>query len=403
MKAKIKDFLTLLQTDRKTQLMAGVGLLVVFAFFMNSAPEAPRKKPMPQVKPKKVSAGGAGTAEAYEDLVTSFAQDVKVLQESVKLLQTEASSREKQFQDYDAKTAAIFTKILERMNSGEFSNAGGSTNQNGNNYNNNMAPIDVDNGESTNANGAQGASFAPASQELEPFGLDHVEPAPPPLPPREKSAFVAVGDSVRIKLLAGVNAPTDGTPYPVVFKLHDDIIGPDGSRLPLGEARLIAAAQGSLADSRALFRLTDLSVRLPDGQRRTYKVDGWVVGEDGIRGMKGRLIDHLGKAIGAASAIGAAKGATEALKSTQTTDFLSDDGSVTQLATGDTASLLATSAIAGGLGGWGEIIKDRINQLVPHVEVLSGREGTAVFAKSIIIDGLFEAMEDDSSGLASLD
>lgn len=399
MKTKIKDFLTMLQTDRKTQLGAGLAMILLLALFMNQAPEAPKRK-APPVKPKKISAGGAGTAEAYEDLVTTFAQDLKVLQDSVKQIQTDNNNREKQFQDYDAKTAAIFTKILERMNSGEL--GGGAQNVGMNNNSGAMAPVDVETGD-TMANPNQAGSFAPASQELEPFGLDNSEPAPPPLPPREKSAFVAVGDSVRVKLLAGVNAPTDGTPYPVVFKLHDDILGPDGSRLPLGEARLIAAAQGSLSDSRALFRLTDLSVRLPDGQRRTYKVDGWVVGEDGIRGMKGRLIDHLGKAIGAATAIGASKGATEALKATQTTNFLSDDGSITQLASGDTASLLATSALAGGLGGWGEIIKDRISQLVPHVEVLSGREATAVFAKSIVIDGLFEAMEDDGAGLASLD
>jgi hypothetical protein len=399
MKTKIKDFLTMLQTDRKTQLGAGLAMILLLALFMNQAPEAPKRK-APPAKPKKISAGGAGTAEAYEDLVTTFAQDLKVLQDSVKQIQTDNNNREKQFQDYDAKTAAIFTKILERMSSGELGS--GSQNSGMSNTAGSMAPVDVETGD-TMANPNQTGSFAPASQELEPFGLDNSEPAPPPLPPREKSAFVAVGDSVRVKLLAGVNAPTDGTPYPVVFKLHDDILGPDGSRLPLGEARLIAAAQGSLADSRALFRLTDLSVRLPDGQRRTYKVDGWVVGEDGIRGMKGRLIDHLGKAIGAATAIGASKGATEALKATQTTNFLSEDGSITQLATGDTASLLATSALAGGLGGWGDIIKDRINQLVPHVEVLSGREATAVFAKSIVIDGLFEAMEDDSTGFASLD
>jgi hypothetical protein len=402
MKAKIKDYLTLLQTDRKTQMIAGVGLVIIVAFFMNTPPE-PKKTPFKKpVAPQKISAGGAGTAEAYEDLVTSFAQDLKVLQESQKQLISRFDTKEKEFQEYDAKTAAIFTKILERMNSGEM--GGGNANANGSMaQSSGMAPVDVESGDNGAASGQGNGSFAPVSQELEPFGLEHAEPAPPPLPPREKSAFVAVGDSVRIKLLAGVNAPTDGTPYPVVFKLHDDIIGPDGSRLPLGEARLIAAAQGSLPDSRALFRLTDLSVRLPDGQRRTYKVDGWVVGEDGIRGMKGKLIDHLGKAIGAATAIGAAKGASEALKATQSTNFISDDGTVTQLASGDAASLLATSALAGGLGNWGDIIKDRMNQLVPQVEVLSGREGTAVFAKSIVIDGLFEAMEDDNSGFASLD
>ena len=109
---------------------------------------------------------------------------------------------------------------------------------------------------------------------------------------------------MRVKLLAGVNAPTDGTPYPVVLKLLGNVMGPDGNTIPLGEARLIAAAQGSLTDSRVLFRLTRLSIRLPNGRRKEFAIDGWVVGEDGIRGMSGVLIDPIGKAIGGAAMAG---------------------------------------------------------------------------------------------------
>ena len=74
-------------------------------------------------------------------------------------------------------------------------------------------------------------------------------------------------------------------------------MGPDGNAVPLGEARIIAAAQGSLTDSRVLFRLTRLSIRLPSGKRKEFPIDGWIVGEDGIRGLEGVLIDPIGKAI----------------------------------------------------------------------------------------------------------
>ncbi len=389
MKQKIKDYLLLLQNDRKTQILTGIVLVMLVAFVFNSPPtRAPQKGP----KVTQLGTGGTGTKEAYEDLLNAFSRDLQVTQDQLKKVQQELKDKDKSFSDYDAKTAAIFTKILERMNSGEMGSSGGVSGA--------YAPIDIDG--SSSAIGASG-SLAPGSQELEPFGLDQSDPLPPPPPPRNRSAFVAVGDSVRIKLLAGVNAPTDGTPYPVVFKLDDDVLGPDGSRLPLGEARLIAAAQGSLSDSRALFRLTDLSIRLPDGQRRTYKVDGWVVGEDGIRGMRGRLIDYLGKALGAAGAIGAAEGAANALQAAKTTSVISDDGGLSNIATGGTAEFITAGALSGGLGAWGDIIKDRIDQLVPHVEVLSGRGATAIFAKSVVIDGLFEALEDDSTAFGSLD
>ncbi|MCB9030749.1 MAG: hypothetical protein H6619_06825 [Deltaproteobacteria bacterium] len=386
MKNKVKDYVVLLQNDRKTQIITAVLVVLVLAFLFNSPP--PRKS----TKKKAVAelgTGGTGTAEAYQDIIQAFSQDVKVLQEQVKDLQLTADERDRSFADYDAKTAAIFTKILERMNSGDLGSNNG--------YGTSAQPIDID-----DASGA-GVELAPPPADLEPLWVQNEEPAPPPLPERAKSAFIAVGDSVRVKLLAGVNAPTDGTPYPVVFKLYDDIVGPDGSRLPLGEARLIAAAQGSLPDSRALFRLTDLSIRLPDGQRQTYKVDGWIVGEDGIRGMKGGLVDHLGKAIGAATAVGTAEGITRGLSASRSTQFIGNEGAITELASGDSAEFIAASALAGGLNRWGDIIKDRVDQLVPYVEVLSGREATAVFAKSIVIDGLFEALEDQGSSFASLD
>ncbi|RMD85889.1 MAG: hypothetical protein D6808_04435 [Candidatus Dadabacteria bacterium] len=138
-------------------------------------------------------------------------------------------------------------------------------------------------------------------------------------------------------------------------------------------------------------------------QPSTLYVDGWIVGEDGIRGMKGRLVDYLGEAIGAATAVGAAQGLAAGVSAAKTTRFIGNEGTLTTLAKGETAELVAASAISGGLDKWGDIIKDRVNQMVPYVEVLSGREATAVFAKSIVIDGLFEALEDQENAFASLD
>ena len=110
-----------------------------------------------------------------------------------------------------------------------------------------------------------------------------------------------------------------------------------------------------------------------------------------------------GKAIGAATAIGAAEGMTAGVAASRSTRFVSDEGDLTTLATGQSGQLILASALAGGLDKWGDIIKDRVDQLVPHVEVLSGREATAVFAKSVIVDGLFEALEDQENAFASLD
>lgn len=112
-------------------------------------------------------------------------------------------------------------------------------------------------------------------------------------PVRPENWTILPGATTEVELLTGVHAPVEGTPSPVVFKITGDVIGPDGSTFNVGEGRLLAAAQGSEFDGRALFRLTQLAIRQSDGRRSVTDVDGWVLGEDGIRGVHGRLIDKL--------------------------------------------------------------------------------------------------------------
>jgi hypothetical protein len=238
---------------------------------------------------------------------------------------------------------------------------------------------------------------------LEPLVQEVPEVEVPPPPPVQKTALIGAGDSVRVKLLAGVNAPIDGSPYPVLMKLVSDVYGPDGSALPLGEARLIAAAQGSLTDSRALFRLTSMNIRLPNGQRKIIDVDGWVVGEDGIRGMQGILLDPMGKTIAAAAFAGGLAGLGEGISGSQLETTRNGD-STTQFIAGNTAEYSAGKMLSSAAGEYRDIIRNRVDQLVPQVQVMSGREATVVFAKSVRIPGLFEALtEQDDNAMAGLD
>jgi hypothetical protein len=143
-----------------------------------------------------------------------------------------------------------------------------------------------------------------------------------------------------------------------VFKLVGDVIGLDGKSVGLGEARMIAAAQGSLTDSRVLFRLARLSMRLPNGRRKEFDIDGWVVGEDGIRGMGGRLLDPK------------------------------NDPSVWKV-----------HGVCGITEGMESIIKERLAHLVPVVQVLGNREATVVFSQSLALPDIPEQLEREESSV----
>ncbi len=304
-------------------------------------------------------------------------------------------------QDYEATTAEIFRRVIERLS--EVQSGGGSVQAaNGAAGGNYPEPVDIDPVTGAPMAGGMNQNDFDSGSSLEAFGMEEKQPLPPPPPPVAKVAYISTGDSVKVQLLSGVNAPTDGTPYPVVFKFVSDVIGPDGSSLPLGESRIVAAAQGSLTDSRVLFRLTDLSIRLPDGRRKVMKVDGWVVGEDGIRGMAGVLNDPIGKAIGGGILTGALEGFGRGVRDSQQTTLRSLRDSET-LVTGDTGKYAAGSAVIGGARNWSSIVQDRMEQMVPIVQVLAGREGTAVFSKSTTVEGLFESMDEDSVQSSALD
>jgi hypothetical protein len=394
MKQKIQDLILLLKNDNRAKFGA-VGIVLAAVFLLQS-PE-PRRRPTPRMNQQMDTIGDAGMMsrdEAYNDIVQRFSMDVEQIKTQTQQNSVEIKEVVKNMADNEQRTAEIFKKILERMTENQAAagtiTAGGAVAMDVN-------PVDV--GE---APGAMTESLA-TSEDFAQFGdtqAPAVAPPPPPLP--SKVAFIGAGDSVRIKLLAGVNAPTDGTPYPVVFKLISDVYGPDGSALPLGEARLIAAAQGSLTDSRALFRITTLNIRLPDGRRKVYPVDGWIVGEDGLRGMEGILLDPMGKAIAATGMVAGIGAVGEAFAQGETNTSTGVLGDQNTVINGDPFVFAGGKAVGGFAKGWSKILEKRVEQLVPHVQVLSGREATAVFAKSLPVHDLLNALDEDDGGMSSL-
>ncbi len=390
-KQKLTDIKDLLKKDRKAKFLAGVALVFVLAFIFSTPPER-NKKPKKVRRTTETSLSDQG--DAYNDLIQAFKTQLDTIEGATKQNAESIEDIRKGVDEYEERTAEIFKKIIHRL---ENQQVDPNRPQTVNQYN---EPVDG----AVLPTGLGGEEGTGESDSLEQFGdINQPQVAPPPPPEREKIARISAADSVRVQLLAGVNAPTDGTPYPVIFKLVGDVQGPDGSTLPLGEARLMAAAQGSLTDSRALFRLTTLSIRFPNGKRHEVDVDGWIVGEDGIRGMQGILIDPIGKAIAGAAMVGGIGGIGQGLAAAQTTTTIDRNGNAFENLDGDLALFAGGRALAGASNEWKQILANRLNQLVPAVKVLSGREATAVFAKSVSINGLYDVLDDEVDIFSPLD
>lgn len=376
MKQFLRDLPLRLKSDRKTQLIAVV--VVGCVMYLALAPQNPRRIAKP--KPEAVASHNDPN-ERWTDLIERFNGQLNQLTTQSTALREDLDSQKKAMQEYEATTAEIFKKILERL--AEVQNNSGSQ------------PVAAGNPQSIGEMSAPDLVGA-QSDELEGLGAPEVAAAPPALPVKPKLAALMPGDSVRVKLLAGVNAPTDGTPYPVVLKLVSDVLGPDGNSVPLGEARIIAAAQGSLTDARVLFRLTRLSLRLPNGKRKEFPIDGWIVGEDGIRGLEGVLIDPIGKAIVGAGMAGGLAGLGQGIAAANVQNRTYSNGNTqSSVNANDVPAYAGGVALSSAATEWQQIIRDRLAQLVPVVQVLSGREATAVFSQSLAIPELLEQLDDE--------
>ena len=382
MKQFLSDLPMRLKSDRKTQLIAVA--LIGCVLYLALAPSAPRRGGRPKSKPEAVASHNDPN-ERWTDLIERFNGQLNQLTTQGAALREDLDAQKKQMQEFEATTAEIFKKVIDRL-SNMPENGGSQPASSGN-------PQSIGEVSAPDLIGAQ-------ADELESLGAPDVAAAPPVQPVRPKLAALMPGDSVRVKLLAGVNAPTDGTPYPVVLKLASDVMGPDGNSVPLGEARIIAAAQGSLTDSRVLFRLTRLSLRLPNGKRKEFPIDGWIVGEDGIRGMEGVLIDPIGKAIAGAGMAGGLAGLGQGIAAANVQNRVYSNGNTqSSVNANDVPAYAGGVALSSAATEWQQIIRDRLSQLVPVVQVLSGREATAVFSQSLAIPELLEQLDEEDSAV----
>jgi hypothetical protein len=71
--------------------------------------------------------------------------------------------------------------------------------------------------------------------------------------------------------------------------------------------------------------------------------------------------------------------------------------------TGNAAQFAAGNGLSSAANVYANIIQQRVNLLVPIVQVLSGREATAVFSKSVSISDLYSALDAEDSGFVGID
>ncbi len=206
---------------------------------------------------------------------------------------------------------------------------------------------------------------------------------------KNASHYVPAGSYAKAVLTSGVvvstAVATQSNPQPIILRLADEGILPRGFLSHLKDAVLIGSCYGDLSAERALCRLHTLSFIKGDGTTIERSVEGWIIGEDGAPGLRGKIVDRAGEVAREAFLSGILSGMSS---------FLQFDASrsvypVTPY--GQTNALSPKDALAGGIGkGAGNALDKlaefsikRAEAMQPVIVVNGGRVVDVVFKRGI--------------------
>jgi len=210
--------------------------------------------------------------------------------------------------------------------------------------------------------------------------------------PRTVRDFLPAGAFVGVRLLSGLDAPTGGlaksNPQPVLLRLADDGTLPNRFRSRVRECFVIAAGYGDLPSERAYLRTEKLSCVARDGRVLETAVKGFVTGEDGKAGLRGRLVEKRGALIAKTLLAGTLSGIGQAVSASVTTLSTSALGAVATVE--PETSRIARYGIGRGLGNaldrLAQWYLERAEELYPVIEIDAGRYGEVILTEGLTLD-----------------
>ena len=201
---------------------------------------------------------------------------------------------------------------------------------------------------------------------------------------------IPAGSFVRAVLLSGLDAPTSGSatrnPHPVLFKLIDKVILPNKWRINIKDCFIIGTGYGDLSSERAYIRLERLSCTKNDGDIISKTVEGYVSGEDGKNGLKGRVVSKQGQLLARTLVAGFLQGVSQAFSYSQQTLLINPQGAVQTVNPNQALQYAGISGISEATKKLADFYMNLVNKTFPVIEILPGRKVDIVFLKDVNLE-----------------
>lgn len=202
--------------------------------------------------------------------------------------------------------------------------------------------------------------------------------------------YIPAGTFVRVALLGGVDAPTGGqaqsNPHPILMRAQDNAFLPNRYRFEIKECFLLASSYGDISSERAIARLENISCVRNDGTAVDVAVKGYVVGEDGKAGMRGRLISKQGQILANSLLAGIGSGIGQAFQSGATTQSVSALGTTSTTNPGQQLQAGVGNGVGKALDRLSKYYIDLAEKLFPIIEIDAGRTVEVVFTKGFSLE-----------------
>ena len=224
--------------------------------------------------------------------------------------------------------------------------------------------------------------------------------------PRDTRRYLPSGAFTRAVLLGGLDAPTGGqaqrNPQPVLLRLADNAILPNQFRARVKECFIVGAGYGDVSSERAYIRTESLSCVTRDGTAIDVPVKGYVAGEDGKAGMRGRLVSKQGQILANALLAGVASGIGHAFTQSSTTLSVSPLGTTSSVDPGKQLEAGLGTGVGKALDRLAQYYISLAEKVFPGIEVDAGRSVDVVLTQGVALPGTLDAAGTDPDNLAQL-
>ena len=136
---------------------------------------------------------------------------------------------------------------------------------------------------------------------------------------RPKLLRLPAGSLLSGQLITGLDVPTGQgarrEPYPVLIRIKASAILPNRYRTNVRECFVLASGYGDLSSERAYLRSETLSCIFKHNNKEQVierPLEGYIAGEDGKAGLRGRLVSKQGQVMAKAAMAGFLSGVSEA-------------------------------------------------------------------------------------------